>query len=262
MDAQFYENIIENSVRMSGSVLTLADEAAQVCGYESDFYYYVKSGNVRRIMTFMEDNGEFTALFPMRCRKSASAATVRAAALITIARGAAIDSGCNIETSYSISELYSDRLGECRNFNDVADIVRKCAIELTDLSAGLLERRCDKYCDLVNKCISHILERMPGKVTLQELADSLCVTPKYLSTLFNRETGMSISAFMQSIRIEQAENMLVNTNLSYSDISNLLCFDSQSYFNQIFKSHAGVTPREYRARSKRNPQGSTDQVFP
>jgi AraC-like DNA-binding protein len=90
------------------------------------------------------------------------------------------------------------------------------------------------------------MERMPQKVSLAQLAGALHVTPKYLSTLFNHDMGISISDFMQDVRIDRAKHMLLHTDLDYPEISNLLCFGSQSYFNQVFRKKTGMTPKQFR----------------
>ena len=90
---------------------------------------------------------------------------------------------------------------------------------------------------------------MPDKITLEELADEIHLSPKYLSALFNKETDSSITDFMQDMRIDEAKRLLQHSDLGYLEISSLLNFSSQSYFNCIFKKKTGLTPKEYRTQN-------------
>ena len=89
---------------------------------------------------------------------------------------------------------------------------------------------------------------MPEKITLDNLAEELHISAKYLSVLFNKETGSSIPDFIQDIRVNEAKSLLVTSDLTYLEISNMLNFNSQSYFNQIFKKKTGLTPKEFRTK--------------
>ncbi|MBR6451634.1 MAG: helix-turn-helix transcriptional regulator, partial [Lachnospiraceae bacterium] len=106
------------------------------------------------------------------------------------------------------------------------------------------------YSDTVRNCIRQIYAHLPGKVTVDELADEIHLTPKYLSALFCKETGTSLTQFINKIRIDQARHMLDSTELTYSEISNVLEFCSQSHFTSTFKKAVGLTPREYRLRTQ------------
>ena len=80
------------------------------------------------------------------------------------------------------------------------------------------------------------------------MGSELHISAKYLSVLFNKETGSSIPDFIQDIRISEAKLLLLSSDLTYLEISNMLNFNSQSYFNQIFKKKTGLTPKEFKTK--------------
>ena len=70
--------------------------------------------------------------------------------------------------------------------------------------------------------------------------------PKYLSALFHKETGQTLTVFIHKVLIEKAQNLLAHSDYSLGEISTYLNFSSQSYFISIFKRYTGITPRQYR----------------
>ena len=78
------------------------------------------------------------------------------------------------------------------------------------------------------------------------------LNPTYLSELFARETGTSLSQYITDKRMEAAENMLKYSEYSFSEIAQILAYRSQSHFTKVFKKHSGMTPGEYRAKYSQN----------
>jgi two-component system response regulator YesN len=64
--------------------------------------------------------------------------------------------------------------------------------------------------------------------------------------VFKKETGMSISDYLQQTRIEYAKELLLNTDQSVSEIANASGYSNLSYFSAIFKKITGTSPGEYR----------------
>ncbi len=215
--------------------------------YEADLYYAVRTGNINKLQELLEDKEAEDLLFPPWSRRSLFRSALRAAELLTAMRFACFAAGCPSEMIRSASSTSIAALEECRNMMQLSGMLKRGLTELASFSRNVLKYSNDSYNPLVNRCIGSILERMPGKVTLSELADNLHVTPRYLSTLFNRDTGMSITDFCQEVRINEAKYLLSTSDMNYPDISHYLCYGSQSYFNQVFKKRVGMTPREYRA---------------
>ena len=69
---------------------------------------------------------------------------------------------------------------------------------------------------------------------------------KYLSALFHKETGQTLTVFIHKVLIEKAQNLLAYSDYSLGEISTYLNFSSQSYFISIFKRYTGITPGQYR----------------
>ena len=81
---------------------------------------------------------------------------------------------------------------------------------------------------------------------LDDLADEVGIAPGYLSRLFKKETGMSVSEYITVKKVETAANMLKYAEYTPSQIANILAFSSQSYFVSVFKRYMGSTPGKYK----------------
>ncbi|WP_240312821.1 helix-turn-helix domain-containing protein [Flavihumibacter solisilvae] len=156
------------------------------------------------------------------------------------------------------------------------DIVQKIDAELLEnidkhsqalivSNIELLLNYCTRYYDrqfitrkLVNKDILARVEKelqeylhssLPGEKglpTVKFLADKMYLSSNYLSDLLKRETGMNAQDRIHYYLIEEAKNMLLNSNKSVSDLAYSLGFGYPQYFSRLFKSKTGMTPVEYR----------------
>ena len=94
----------------------------------------------------------------------------------------------------------------------------------------------------------HIRAHLNERIRLNELADVVGLNESYLSTLFRRETGFTITDYITEERVVTAKNMLRYSEMTASAIATSLGFSSQSYFTRVFRERTGFTPSEFRKR--------------
>ena len=105
----------------------------------------------------------------------------------------------------------------------------------------------NRQCAAVRRYIDlHFKEAL----TLEQLAEEGHMNKYYLSHAFKREYGVSPINYMIARRIEESKYLLAETDLSMSQISQLLGFSSLSYFSQVFRRTQAVSPKEYRKSLK------------
>ena len=105
----------------------------------------------------------------------------------------------------------------------------------------------NRQCAAVRRYIDlHFKEAL----TLEQLAEEGHMNKYYLSHAFKREYGVSPINYMISRRIEESKYLLAETDLSMSQISQLLGFSSLSYFSQVFRRTLGSSPMEYRQSTR------------
>jgi len=79
-------------------------------------------------------------------------------------------------------------------------------------------------------------------------ADRLCVSPKHLSAVVKEVSGRTAGEWIDSYVVAEIKRLLTSTDMSIQEISCKLHFVNQSFFGKYFKSHTGVSPREFRNR--------------
>lgn len=86
-----------------------------------------------------------------------------------------------------------------------------------------------------------------GLPTVKLLADALNLSASYLGDLLKKETGLNAQEHIHQALINQAKNILLNSDKSVSEIAYYLGFEYPQYFSRLFKQKTGKTPIEYRS---------------
>lgn len=223
------------------------DKNPEILALEKKLWLHIKDGNMYVLDKLLQEPTTLAILF---CGATFRDNYLYAISLLTLGRFAGVHGGLQPDTAFSIFFHQVHLLEKCRKLVDLYQVCNTALHKFTKevQRISLFSRK--EYSHAVNQCISLIMNRMPDKISLDELAESVHLSPKYLSCLFCKETGSSLTDFMQDVRIHEAKHLLKSTDLSYSEISNILDFSSQSYFTFTFKKKAGLTPKEYRHEKK------------
>lgn len=99
---------------------------------------------------------------------------------------------------------------------------------------------------IVRRHLSHPTEGKEGLLTVRELAESMRLSPSYLSDLLKRETGRNAQEYIHYLLIEEAKDRLVHSDTTVNEIAYSLGFEYPQYFNKLFKQKTGKTPMEFR----------------
>lgn len=83
-------------------------------------------------------------------------------------------------------------------------------------------------------------------LTLEEIAESVYLSPSYASRLFKKVQGQSVMEFLTQVRIEAAKHLLINPQYLIDEIAVNIGYVDASYFTKVFKKHEGMTPTQYR----------------
>ncbi len=171
--------------------------------------------------------------------------------VITSSSRAAIRGGLSPEVSFTLSDIYMCKIEMVTNNGEAMKLARDAEFLYASLvhdikSQGLtLPKEENEH---VEKCKDYIFRHLHGKFTVYDIAEAIELNPDYLSSLFKKHEGISLSEYISREKISLAKNLLVYSNYSYSEIANYLGFSSQSHLGDKFRKITGFTLKEYRVK--------------
>lgn len=211
---------------------------------ENAFFAAIREGDtaeVRRLFQPLATDGMGTlSPDPVRNLKYHLIITV---AFIT---RACVEGGMEMETAYNLSDIYIREIDKCITEKEISLLHREAVNDFAQRMELL--HRTNRYPKAVTAALDYIYDNLHTRLTLSRLAEAAGLSETYFSRLFKREVGMTVPEYITAKRIEAASNMLRFTDYSVLDISEYLCFGTESYFIKLFKQHTGLTPRAYREK--------------
>ncbi|GAB6169401.1 helix-turn-helix domain-containing protein [Clostridium carnis] len=101
-----------------------------------------------------------------------------------------------------------------------------------------------------HRIYKYIFNNYDSNITLQDIAKKEFLSPHYLSHEIKYATGYSFTDLVNLTRVEESVKLLLDTDLSISDISDEVGFSHVRYLNKNFKNYYGCTPLQYRKKNK------------
>lgn len=212
--------------------------------YERILLDYVKNGRKDKIKELIDYSimGEAELGLLSKRSRVRSEKNLMITGIALVCR-AAIEGGLNEETAFTLSDFYIQHLEEQESLKAILSLMEDAIYDFTNRVAELNH---EKYSAKITACQHYIYNHLYDDITLEQLSDLCQLSTNYLSSLFKKEVGTSISEYIQQQRINEAKKLLTLTNYPISDICLWLNFSDQSYFIKIFKKFTGVTPKKYR----------------
>jgi AraC-like DNA-binding protein len=94
--------------------------------------------------------------------------------------------------------------------------------------------------------ILHYVRERHNNVCLEDIACEFNYSKSYISHMFKKVSGYSLSQYCNMLKIEDAKELLKNTNYSITDIAHAVGFGDFSYFIKVFKQQTGKTPLKWK----------------
>lgn len=96
----------------------------------------------------------------------------------------------------------------------------------------------------IKMVMQHILNHYAEPLSVKDMAKMVKLSPLYFGALFKQETGQTFRQYLTTIRINQAENLLLSGMYNVSEVSAECGFSDVFYFSKVFKEHRGISPSE------------------
>ncbi len=173
--------------------------------------------------------------------------------LLALISRAAIDAGAPTEESLHLTQEFFLSTQQLQNIDDLCYQLARVMNRLID---SIFLFHSAKNADVMYKALQHIKENYRQKLTLDDVAKVVHLSPSYFSKLFKRETGNSFNGYLNIVRIEKSKKLLLYGDLPIIEIAFMVGFEEQSYFTKVFKRITGTSPCQFRksgGRALANP---------
>ncbi|PKJ52044.1 helix-turn-helix domain-containing protein [Bacillus sp. SN10] len=211
---------------------------------EKQFFTAIKEGNKEKVIEHIyassqDESITFSKVSKLRDKKNHGIVTM------TLAAQYAIEGNLPSEIAFSLSTLYIQVLDQLDSIESVNRLIEEALCKFAD---RVKEYNTHKYPKIIVTCLDFISKNIYNKINLDIIAKSVKLNASYLSNLFKKEVGISLSEYIQKERVEEAKKLLTLTKYTLVDICTWLNFNDQSYFTKVFKKFTNMTPKQYREK--------------
>jgi YesN/AraC family two-component response regulator len=149
------------------------------------------------------------------------------------------------DTALETNNRYLRRIQEAKSIEELTDVLH---IIVERMSGQIFSFQGVRHASALRRAERFIWENYTRKISLQEIASASGLSAPYFSTIFKEEMGENLSIYLNRLRVEKASHMLMETDLSLSEIASSCGFEDQSWFSKIFKSFTGISPGKFRGQ--------------
>ena len=114
------------------------------------------------------------------------------------------------------------------------------------MAANVVKARLPRH--KVERVKAFIEANLARRLHVEDLAAVAHMSPFHFTRLFKQATGLSPHAYLTFHRIERAKRMLAESGLALVEVAARVGFQTQGHFTEVFRRHAGTTPRRFRVR--------------
>lgn len=211
---------------------------------EINFYNAVKRGDTKKVAEYCREDFAAKEGWGILSSDELKNLTYHFIISTAIISRYCIDAGLSHEEAYSLSDFYIQKADNCKDLKSISALHNTMAMDYAEKMHKLKNKGI--YSKHIVKCINYIYDNLHTRITIENLAAHTGLNPSYLSKLFKKETGMAVSTYITTQKIETAKNMLKYSEYTPSEIASALAFPSQSYFTEVFKKYTNTTPGTYR----------------
>ena len=162
---------------------------------------------------------------------------------ITLLTRYAIATGVGESAAYILSDVLLQKLAKAANVMEMRKVMEYALAEFGRLGKGAKSETHSIY---VEQSREYVAKHIFKKLSLQEIAKEIGVHPAYLSGIFKKQTGMTLTDYIMQEKIQVSCNLLKYSNRSIAIIAEYMNLSPQSYFTRVFKKVTGETPAQYR----------------
>ncbi|HEY3319829.1 MAG TPA: helix-turn-helix domain-containing protein [Planctomycetota bacterium] len=163
--------------------------------------------------------------------------------LLAVLSRAAAEAGVDVEKILERNMVYFREILNSDNDVDLCVTISKALNHFLDTVCA---QRDEKVETPVTAVLRYIELNYNMELTVEELARQANLSPSRIAHLFQEKLGTTMIETVTRVRLEQSKRLLLETNLSCTEIAYRVGYNDQSYFTRVFHSREKVTPRKFR----------------
>ena len=167
--------------------------------------------------------------------------------LVLISR-AAIEAGANPEQTLRDNQRYLTEINRITDFDALFLWLTRVMNSLMD---SIFRFKGLRHANVIHQSVQYISTHYAERLTLEDMAQRVYLSPAYFSRVFKQETGETFTAYLNRVRIDHSRALLRRKDLRLVDIALMVGFEDQSYFTKVFKKVVGISPLRYREGKKK-----------
>lgn len=219
---------------------------------ELDFYQLVSSGDVKTLSDMLQTEEEDEAVLVARGILSENKIRNRRyheIVLVAMISRFCIEEGMEEMESYNLSDFYINKLDKAQTKQQIIEVHNQIVMDYAKRMKKVKKKKViSPHCV---KAMDYVYDHLHERIDVRDVAEFVGVERSYLSKLFHKEVGQTISDYIMDKKLQTARNMLLYSDFSCTEISQYLAFASGSYFARCFKVKYGATPNSYRRTNYR-----------
>lgn len=165
--------------------------------------------------------------------------------LVVVFSRAAVEAGAEFEQTFEMNTKFINDLTMIDAIDEIAFVAHTA---LEQYMEAILVKNIGKNHQIINLVKRFILDNYDQNLTLEEIANSVYLSPYYLSRIFKEEQEITVMDYLTKVRIEQAKKLLRNYKHNIDDISLKLGYNDPSYFAKVFRRNTGMSPSQFRSQ--------------
>ncbi len=163
--------------------------------------------------------------------------------LVVLLSRAALEGGADVEQIFGMNYKY---LNSIHSFTKVEELSYWLSTIMVRFSNLVFTLTSVKHTDAIYKSVHYIRNNFIERITLEDVAAEVFLSPAYFSKIFKEQTGLKFTQYLNKLRIEKSKLLLRNSRIPLVDIAGMVGYEDQSYFSKVFKRITGSSPGKYR----------------
>ncbi|MDP4125739.1 MAG: PocR ligand-binding domain-containing protein [Bacillota bacterium] len=167
----------------------------------------------------------------------------RVAELVVIISRAAVDGGATLNIILQQNaQFYQD----LHSITSTAELSSWSKTMLDIFMSHAADNKNQKNLQAIQKAAEYIRQNYRNKLTIDDIAQEVYLSPCYVSRIFKQGLGCTIMEYLTQIRVEEAKTLLKNPKYNVMQVAEESGFEDPGYFTRVFKKLEGITPSRYK----------------